>query len=163
MRRNQNLGVSIFGVFLMSSAMWAQSVPAAEKPIPVPTDWSHHHVIFSKPGTTEQAARVEKDPRYWQQLYRRELPVVAPAAERGIASQLPASPHVSKPPKSKNPKGDWQENLGSRRKYRRGKLSREVLVSRHHRQLRQCYAARFCRLQHGPSRLDRPSQHRCLR
>ena len=107
------MGVSIFGVFLMSSAMWAQSVPAAEKPIPVPTDWSHHHVIFSKPGTTEQAARVEKDPRYWQQLYRRELPVVAPAAERGIASQLPASPHVSKPPKSKNPKGDWQENLGS--------------------------------------------------
>ncbi len=79
------MGVSIFGVFLMSSAMWAQSVPAAEKPIPVPTDWSHHHVIFSKPGTTEQAARVEKDPRYWQQLYRRELPVVC-AGGRAMAS-----------------------------------------------------------------------------
>ncbi|MGB8990111.1 MAG: hypothetical protein WCC37_26175, partial [Candidatus Sulfotelmatobacter sp.] len=73
----------------------------------------HQHVIFSKPGTTEQAARVQQDPRYWQQRYRRELPVIAPAAERGIASQLPAGQRVSKPPKSPKPKGDWQENLGS--------------------------------------------------
>ncbi|HZW81075.1 MAG TPA: hypothetical protein VFF50_11440 [Candidatus Deferrimicrobiaceae bacterium] len=97
----------------MPSAMWGQGVPAGEKPIPVPTDWSHHHVIFSRPGTTEQAARVQQDPRYWQQQYRRELPVIAPAAERGIALQLPASQHVSKPPKSQKPKGDWQENLGT--------------------------------------------------
>jgi len=107
------LGVSILGVFLVSPALFGQTDPAAAKPIPVPTDWSHQHVIFSKPATTEQAARVEKDPRYWQQRYRNELPVIAPSSERGIASQLPASQHVSKPPKSQKPNGDWQEDLGS--------------------------------------------------
>jgi hypothetical protein len=115
MRRNQNLGVSIFGVFLMSSAMWAQSVPAAEKPIPVPTDWSHHHVIFSKPGTTEQAARVEKDPRYWQQLYRSQLPVRPSTAENrdGLAFGSNKKAKSPPPPKHKKAAGYWAESLGS--------------------------------------------------
>src|SRR5258708_38511977 len=40
--------------------------------VPITTDWSHQHVIFSRPSKPEQAARVEQDIRYWQQLYRRQ-------------------------------------------------------------------------------------------
>jgi len=64
MRRNPAVwsGVSILGVLIVCPLAWGQAVPAAQKVIPLPTDWSHAHVIFSKPATTEQAERVEKDP-----------------------------------------------------------------------------------------------------
>ena len=48
--------------------------------MPVPTDWSHQHVIFSKPATPEVAARVNRDPRYWQQRYRTRFQLLLPAA-----------------------------------------------------------------------------------
>jgi hypothetical protein len=31
--------------------------PASRRPIGVPEDWSHHHLVFSDPGTYEQAAK----------------------------------------------------------------------------------------------------------
>jgi len=84
MRKNQWrslwLGVSILTVLIGSQILSGQNVPAPEATIPLPNDWSHRHVIFSKPATKEQAERVEKDPRYWQQRYRRELPILLPTA-----------------------------------------------------------------------------------
>ena len=41
--------------------------------IPLVTDWSHRHVIFSTPQNFEQALRVQKDPRYLQQWVRRNV------------------------------------------------------------------------------------------
>ncbi|MGA9508942.1 MAG: hypothetical protein WBV55_10010 [Candidatus Sulfotelmatobacter sp.] len=115
MRTNQALGVSILGMFLMSLAMWGQSVPAAEKPFPVPTDWSHHHVIFSRPATAKQAASAQQDPRYWQQLYRRELPIFSPARTADQDSSADAFAHATATGSGKNPalNQDWQENMGS--------------------------------------------------
>ncbi len=46
----------------------------------LPHDWSHHHVVFSNPGTMEDAIKngsfdrwqkIARDPRYLHQLYRR--------------------------------------------------------------------------------------------
>lgn len=112
MRRNQQrfvwLGISIFGMLSGSSSLLGQTAPASDKIIPLPNDWSHRHVIFSRPATTEQAIRVQHDPRYWQQRYRSEFPVLLPAAE---------SPEVLGVPRGaltgKAIQGDWQENLGS--------------------------------------------------
>jgi len=38
-----------------------------------PTDWSHHHMVFSRPANPQIAARIEADPRYWQQFARRNV------------------------------------------------------------------------------------------
>jgi hypothetical protein len=53
-------------------------------------DWSHHHLIFSNPGTEEEAIkngryeewlRVVNDPRYIMQQLKRRSPAQGPAAE----------------------------------------------------------------------------------
>jgi hypothetical protein len=111
------LGIPVLGALIVSPALSGQTIPTAEKEIsrpadPVLTDWSHHHVIFSRPATAEQAARLEKDPRYLQQRYRNELRQAAPAVESdGIVLESPTASHTT-PGTNKNSKGFWQENLG---------------------------------------------------
>jgi len=39
--------------------------------VPLVTDWSHRHMIYSRPSSTAQALRLQAEPRYWQQLARR--------------------------------------------------------------------------------------------
>lgn len=119
MRVNRELllcvGVSVFGILTLSPALFGQAARSSEATIPVPTDWSHHSLIFSRPGTTEQAERVRQDPRYWQQRYRSQLPAMAPAAQSSdaLAStwRTPIAIMKVKPPKKK--KGDWAESLGA--------------------------------------------------
>src|SRR5579862_6927704 len=113
MRRNQTWGVSILGVFLMSSALFGQTNPAGAKPIPVPTDLSHQHVVFSKPTTTEQAAIAEEDPRYWQELHRRELPIFPLARKADQDSSAPTFADATPSHKNQALNQDWQENMGS--------------------------------------------------
>ena len=113
-QRSVRLGVSILGVLILSPALLGQAPQSARESIPVPTDWSHQHVIFSMPATTEEAERVQHDPRYWQQRYRREMPVTAPAAEisQDSSAQLPAD--LKAPgPGGRKLHHDWQESLGS--------------------------------------------------
>jgi hypothetical protein len=73
MRKNQRrflwLGVSILGVLTVSPALLGQASPESAAAAPVISDWSHNHLIFSKPATAEQARQVERDPRYWQQQF----------------------------------------------------------------------------------------------
>jgi hypothetical protein len=103
------LVISILGMLTVSPVLLAQAAPGAKNDIPVLTDWSYHHVIFSKPATTEQASRVEKDPRYWQQLYRRQLAAGPPTNDRDRpALDWRLSPAVSGTGMSH----DWQEDLG---------------------------------------------------
>lgn len=72
------LGVAIFGMVLLPALMGQDSRPAETG---IPSDWSHHHLIFSRPATAEQARRVEQDPRYWQQLDRSQLRTPPSVAE----------------------------------------------------------------------------------
>jgi hypothetical protein len=119
MRTNRELllclGVSVFGIFTLSTALFGQAARSPEATIPVPTDWSHHSLIFSRPATTEQAERVRQDPRYWQQRYRSQLPAMLPAAQShdALASELHTPIQIMKVPPPKKKKGDWAESLGA--------------------------------------------------
>lgn len=78
-----------------------------------PTDWSHHHLIFSRPGNPRAAARIAANPRYWQQFARRNVPRVL--SEDGTTAL--AARHFGHK-KSGGGSGstihrDWSENMGS--------------------------------------------------
>jgi len=69
-------------------------------------DWTHHHVIFSNPGTREEAMRngklqqwdsIVKHPRYRMQQMRRGLPMAGQTA-----TPTPASPRVQANPADLN-------------------------------------------------------------
>ena len=70
------------------------------------TDWSHRHVIFPHTRSVEREAFLQQDPRYWQQVYRRELP------RNSVSARLPGFVHAL-PVKVHSPHSDWAENLGS--------------------------------------------------
>src|ERR1035441_6653443 len=55
----------------------------------LPEDWTHHHAVFSDPGTADEAIRkdtydrwskIVNDPRYVMQQLKRGLPARGPAA-----------------------------------------------------------------------------------
>jgi hypothetical protein len=117
MRRNQRravgLGVCILGMMILSPVLPAQTAkPAA---VPVADDWSQRHLIFSQPATAEQAARVQRDPRYWQQMHRSEFPIVLPLAQSGepLDAELPDAASGVLREGSLGLGGLWEEDLGS--------------------------------------------------
>lgn len=84
---------------LILAALAALSLPAlaqeaavhvgAVQIIGLPNDWTHHHVVFSDPGSSDDAIKngtynkwfsVVNDPRYVMQQLKRGLPVRGPAA-----------------------------------------------------------------------------------
>jgi hypothetical protein len=95
----------------MSPALVGQVSEESEAAFP--TDWSHHHLIFSKPATAEQAKRVQQDPRYWQQMAR-QSPATLREAETGSALvpelQLRSKAVLRERAKIKK---DWSADLGS--------------------------------------------------
>ena len=65
-------------VFALARPVPAQDVPAK---MGVPDDWTHHHLVFSNPGSAEDAmkngaydrwAKIVRDPRYILQQAKRE-------------------------------------------------------------------------------------------
>jgi ice-binding like protein len=109
------LGLAILGMLTLAPLTLGQSSSAPPAGIPVPTDWSHRHVIFSRPATTEQAAQIEKDPRYWQQRYRSQLPFMLPAAANGdaLAHPLPVASKRERESRNRKLHRDWAVTLGS--------------------------------------------------
>lgn len=96
----------------MSPAVLGQAAPGSAEHVPMLTDWSHHHVIFSRPGTREQAARVQDDPRYWQQLYR-SYPQATATAPEMRALEVSHGASIARHAGNQRLHGDWSENLGS--------------------------------------------------
>src|ERR1019366_8447094 len=88
----------------------------------VPEDWSHHHLVFSNPGTEEDAIangtrdrwlNIVNDPRYILQQMKRSSGVKA-FADPGIASlgQAAKTESIKKAkPKKRKIKKDWVVNL----------------------------------------------------
>ena len=78
-----------------------------------PTDWSHHHLIFSRPRNARVAAKVEGNPRYWQQFARRNVPRVlsddgyAPLEVHSIRHRKSGGGTATKISR------DWSVNMGS--------------------------------------------------
>ncbi|MGB7945638.1 MAG: hypothetical protein WCF42_20185 [Terriglobales bacterium] len=126
------LGVLILGMLALSPALVGQTSlgqtslnqtsadqtsPDSEIRGPLPTDWSHHHLIFSSPGTEEQSNRVQQDARYRQQLARRSRSML-PATEAVDAptSGFPFGPYprpLRRTPRTNRIRRDWSENMGS--------------------------------------------------
>jgi len=80
----------------------------------LPNDWTHHHVIFSQPATAEQAKKLQKNPRYLQQL-RRQSPIKFSGVENGgdlVPGLLQPGANAALPGKAQARKGDWSEDLG---------------------------------------------------
>jgi hypothetical protein len=92
------------GLLLLMTLGWILTGHAAKalKPeIPLPTDWSHNHVIFTQPATAEQARIIGQDPRYWQEVYRQgQSKLLRPEVSALVADTSAHGP-------------DWSQNLGS--------------------------------------------------
>ncbi|MGO8786458.1 MAG: hypothetical protein ACLQVL_03625 [Terriglobia bacterium] len=86
------LTLGMIAAFTVSA--WGQEAPAVHvgntRVTGLPDDWSHHHQVFSNPGTEEDSIRrgthdrwqaVVNDPRYVINQMKRGLPVQGPAAE----------------------------------------------------------------------------------
>jgi hypothetical protein len=129
MRRIQQgflwLGVLTVAAQMMCPAVLGQASSNSKAEAGLPTDWSHHFLIFSKPGTDERARQVEQDPRYWQQRAR-QSPVkrtisdprtaeMRTEAETHDASDWLLDPNAMFPRpvrESKKLQRDWQEDMG---------------------------------------------------
>ena len=102
------LSISILGALTLSPVLMGQASPGPEATAPAITDWTYHHVIFSKPATAEQARRVEQDPRYWQQIRRQSPPAPESETRPVLAPEFQFRFHRP----TKNP-GLWEEDLGT--------------------------------------------------
>jgi len=54
--------------------------------VPMVTDWSTKHVVFAKPRTEKDAARLEYNTRYRMQTYRRNAPMLRKLADSKVDS-----------------------------------------------------------------------------
>jgi hypothetical protein len=102
------LGVGLSALVALGWVLTGQAAKRADPGIPLPTDWSHSHLIFSRPGSAELLARVSEDPRYQQQVHRREQALTLPASV-GADAFTPAVLKAN----GKKLTGDWSEDLGS--------------------------------------------------
>ncbi len=124
MRKNRQrffwLGISILTALTLSPALPGQASPDSKATIPLITDWTQHHVVFSKPATAEEARRVERDPRYRQQQYRQSPASVWEVETRGAlapevwySSEFAVSRKRHRTRENPGINKDWSEDLGS--------------------------------------------------
>jgi hypothetical protein len=113
------LGLSILAVLTLSSSLLGQTSQGqisqdSQAVVHLPTDWSHHHLLFSNPATEEQLKRVQQDPRYWQQLFRRSQ-AARPEAELdgALTSELQSGSKATRASKNHKLKRDWSKNIGT--------------------------------------------------
>jgi hypothetical protein len=109
---------------ILTTLGWMLTVRAASparRGMPLPTDWSHHHLFFSQPGTPEAAARVQGDVRFQQQWMRRNQPLELKRAT--VSPQLSTSPQVAEALGPRVPRRramqtrvmgrDWAQDVGT--------------------------------------------------
>lgn len=105
------LGVSLSGLVVLGGVLTGQLARPAKGGASLTTDWSHRHLIFSRPGSAEQLARVSKDPRYWQQIQRRQQ-TLAQSASVADADASTFAGAILRRHRQKL-RRDWSEDLGS--------------------------------------------------
>ncbi len=104
-------GGGFVGLVALGFVLTGEAAKPARHGIALPTDWTHSHLIFSQPGTVEQAMRLQQDLRFEQQMYRRGQPLRLPAARaENTGAGLPQPPS---PIRLSGSKGLWDESLGA--------------------------------------------------
>ena len=84
--RQISLGHILFGLAILSALFLGMRTSAQDSdsnPTHLPTDWSHRHVVFSRPDSIWHEWELEKDPRYRHQLTRRNSWELGSANLRG--------------------------------------------------------------------------------
>jgi len=107
------LGVSLTVLVTVGWVLAGQAAKPAKHGVPLPTDWSHQHLIFSHPGTPERAARANADVRYWQQVHRREQRLALTTRSEDAVLANIRRRHLTHQATTKNLKRDWSEDLGA--------------------------------------------------
>jgi len=111
------LGVGFVALLALGCVLTVSAAKPSRRGIALPTDWSHSHLVFSQPRSVEQAMRLQEDPRFGQQLYRRALPLMLPPDQKewgGIHS--PQQPHLRFPVRFRplvRSTGLWSQSLGA--------------------------------------------------
>jgi len=100
------LGAGLLCLVTVGWVLTGRAAKPANHRISVPTDWSHRHLIFSQPRSPEMAARLSEDPRYWQQIYRRQQHFMQP----GDSDDFNGNHHFRV--RQKKFHRDWAEDLG---------------------------------------------------
>ena len=101
MKLNRALLVAVILLALFGT----RGIHAGNDPVPVVTDWSHHHMVFSPPRSWAQRFRLAGNIRYQQQVARQNL------EQRSI---LPDPWRWSRAPERPDElQGLWEMNLGS--------------------------------------------------
>jgi hypothetical protein len=113
------LGLSIVVVLTLSSVLLGQMSQGqtsedSQAVVHLPTDWSHHHLVYSNPATAEPLKRMQQDPRYWQQLFRRSQ-ATPPQAEldSALSSESQSGSKTSSASKNHKLNRDWSVNMGT--------------------------------------------------
>jgi hypothetical protein len=102
------------GLMAVVTLVWILAGRAATPAEPgYPTDWSHQHLIFSRPATVEEEARVGADPRYWQQYERRNIPRTLAGDESNPVSVADFSFGAFGAKQRPLIQRDWSEDMGS--------------------------------------------------
>jgi hypothetical protein len=104
-KRRIGLTYLIFGVVIVISFAAVRATKAAEEPVHLVTDWSHRYVLFSAPHSLMDQIRLSRNPRYIQQIIRRN-------AE--LKDQGDGWPGRDLSEDHKNLlRGDWSINMGT--------------------------------------------------
>ena len=111
------LGAGFVGLLALGCALTVSAAKPSRRGIALPTDWSHSHLIFSQPRSVAQAMRLQQDPRFRQQLYRRALPLRLPTDRQEMGGiHAPQQPHLRFPvriPPRERSTGLWNQSLGA--------------------------------------------------
>jgi len=121
------LGLSLLAVLTLSSALVGQASQGqtsqdSKAVVHLPTDWSHHHLIFSNPGTEEEAIakgthdrwlKIVNDPRYILQQMKRSSGVKALRGPETASWGQEAKTESIKKGKGTKIRKDWSEPLAA--------------------------------------------------
>src|SRR5215813_4496584 len=61
----------VLSTISLDAVLWGQQTEARAPAVPLVTDWSHQHLVFSNQNETNVSFALQQEPRYWQQRLRR--------------------------------------------------------------------------------------------
>ncbi|MGD0164184.1 MAG: hypothetical protein ABSB39_17065 [Candidatus Sulfotelmatobacter sp.] len=105
------MSISLYGLVALGWVLTGETAKPAQQEPSLTTDWSTRHLIFTRPSSAEQLARIAHDPRYWQELQRREHALAPPANVVDAVASGFAPERLTNA--GKKLKRDWSQDLGN--------------------------------------------------